>query len=269
MRVRRTSGLAVSWLAAVAILIAEGAAPSRAQPIAAPFSDSELIRGFVLTVFGAEVESARNRATTSVVKKFVGPVRYRLVSTAERDWRGTVRAFLSSLSDSVLNLTLVETPSTGEADLVIYLVDRVDYAATIRRTVWPGVDTAFLEDNACSAVLAARPTGIERANIYLVADEGFASLSHCLVEEVAQSLGPANDSDLLPDSIFNDDSRLNVFALFDWFILNMLYDSRVRPGMTEAQVLPVLPSVIRDVRARVPEALGAGGHLGGHGPAAR
>jgi hypothetical protein len=190
-----------------------------------------------------------------VVKKFVGPVRYRLVSTAGMDWRATVRSFLRSLSEAVRNLTLVEAASQADADLVIYLVDRADYAATIRRTVWDGVDSRFLEENACSAVLAARRSGIERANIYLVADEGFASLSHCMVEEVAQSLGPANDSPLLPDSIFNDESDLNVFGLFDWFILNMLYDSRIRPGMTEEEVRPILPEVIADVRARIPEVL--------------
>jgi hypothetical protein len=239
-------------------------ASAATQKIEAPFSEAELIRGFVLTVFGAEVESTNNRETSAVVKKFTGPVRYRLVSTASRDWRPTVRAFLASLSDSVRHLTLRET-GAEDADLVIYLVDRGAYGSTIRETVWPGVDTGFLEDNACSAVLAARRSGIERANIYLVADEGFAILAHCMVEEVAQSLGPANDSPLLPESIFNDDSRLNVFGLFDWFILNMLYDPRVRPGMTEEEVVPVLPQVIADVRARVPEVLASARSFHHHG----
>lgn len=240
------------------------AAPIRAAPlIEPPYSDEELVRGFLLTVFGAEVESARNRRTSDVVKKFTGPVRYRIVSTARLDWRPTIRDFIENLSEAVRHLSLVEARGSEKAEMVIYLVDRADYVATIRRTVWNGVDTTFLEANACSAVLAARTTGIEQANIYLVADEGFASLSHCMVEEVAQSLGPANDSVLLTDSIFNDESTLNVFGLFDWFILNMLYDPRVRPGMTREEVLQVLPSVVADVRQRVPEVLRDGDSLHG------
>ena len=255
-----TTGSARAILFTMALLLAAGLTglterAASSDTIDAPFSNQELVQGFVLTVFGAEAISDRNNATSDIVKKFAGPVRYRIVSTARTDWRATVRHFLTLLSSKVANLDLIEARSGPDADLVIYLVDRADYASTIRRTVWDGVDSRFLESNACSAVIAARQTGIQRANIYLVADDGFANLSHCMVEEIAQSLGPANDSTRLPDSIFNDRSALDVFGLFDWFILNMLYDPRIRPGMTEAEARRVLPDVIADVRARVPEAM--------------
>ena len=76
-----------------------------------------------------------------------------------------------------------------------------------------------------------------------------------MVEEIAQSLGPVNDNDALVHSIFNDQSRISGFSVFDWFILNMLYDRRVRNGMTEREVVRVLPAVIRDARARLPRVL--------------
>ncbi|XWN31792.1 MAG: DUF2927 domain-containing protein [Devosia sp.] len=224
---------------------------------AAPFSDQELIRGFLGTVFGAERQSGtRDRAAAGQVKKFVGPIGYHIISTSRVDRVGTVRRFMSSLEAAVQNLSLYEERDPTYARLIIYLVDRAAYGRTIRTTVWDGVDTGFLEMNACSAVLAARPSGIERAHVYLVADEGFAGLSHCLVEEVAQSLGPANDDLSLADSIFNDESDLNAFGLFDWYILNMLYDSRVAPGMTMEEVRPLLPAIIQSVRASLPQVLG-------------
>lgn len=219
------------------------------------FADEALIEGFVDTVFGAEVGDEADREASRVVKKFTGPVSYHLVSTSSVDRRKTLRRFLSQLADAVENLELSETRRFEDAQMVIFLTDRADYRATIRTSVWDGVNTDFLEGNACSAVLAARRSGIERAYIFLVADEGFLGLSHCMVEEIAQSLGPANDSTDLPDSIFNDESTLNVFGVFDWFILNMLYDPRVLPGMDEAQVRVILPAVIADVRARLPRAL--------------
>lgn len=217
---------------------------------ATAFSDEALVTGFVVTVFGAETPG--RAAAPRLVRKFARPVvRVHLVARPDEAWRASVLAFVSSLSRAVDNLTLVETADAREAEIVIFLVARADYAATVRRTAWRGVDVAFLEANACSAVLAARPTGIERAHVYLVADEGFGSLAHCMVEEIAQSLGPANDSPMLAQSIFNDRSELDALGVFDWFILNMLYDRRILPGMTEAQVLPLLPAVIADVRRRL------------------
>lgn len=241
-RVRAAVAGLLLWLAA-------GAAQAQT------FTDAELIDGFIQTVFGAESDlgAAQNEGARQI-KKFTGPVRYHMVSTSKVERRPTLRGFLTILSGLVDNLELVETDDVASADMLIFLSDRKDYAATIRKTVWDGVDSAFLEQNACSAVIASRRSGIERANIYLVADEAFDGLSHCMVEEIAQSLGPANDSTNLENSIFNDESDLNDFGLFDWFILNMLYDERIRPGMREAQVLPLLPDVIADVRKRLPDA---------------
>lgn len=226
------------------------ATPARA------YTDAELIRGFMLTVFGAEVIEGRDDANAAGrVKKFVGPVRYRIVSTAGVDASPIVRDYIEDLSRSVDGLRLIEVVGAARSEMVIYLVDRRDYGATILRTVWAGVDTSFLERNACSAVIAARTSGIERANVYLVADEGMLPLTHCMIEEIAQSLGPANDSDLLPESIFNDGSLINVFGEFDWFILNMLYDRRVRAGMTPEQAVVVLPDAIASARRRLPDVL--------------
>lgn len=256
--------LVLAGIAALTLAVAPGKAAAK------PFSEQELINGFVQTVFGEERPNARRSAASRQIKKFTGPVSYHIVSTASVDRRQTLRRFMASLSAAIENLTLIETPEIANAQMVIFLTDRADYRAVIRNTVWEGVDTAFLEENACSAVLAARSTGIENANIYLVADESFLALSHCMVEEVAQSLGPANDSAELPNSIFNDQSKLNVFGIFDWFILSMLYHPAVQPGMTEADVRPILPAVIADVSRRLPSVLASGaGGLSHHTAASR
>ncbi|WP_157961722.1 DUF2927 domain-containing protein [Acuticoccus kandeliae] len=258
-RLRRTLGRALraTFVTAALAFGTLGAGPALAQTV--PFTDQELTDGFVLTVFGSETDVAGARPGSRIVKKFTGPVTFHIVSTSLVDRVETTRAFVEQLGATIQNLDLAEVASVEDADMVIFLVDRANYRETIRETVWPGVDGAFLEENACSAVIASRPTGIERAHVYLVADEGFLGLSHCMVEEIAQSLGPANDSPLLKDSIFNDESDLNVFGLFDWFLLNMLYDSRIVAGMSEAEARDVLPAVIADVRALVTELFQGGG----------
>ncbi len=254
MRILHAPAL-LGLLATLVLAASMLAAPSRAQT---PYTDEELVDGFLFTVFGAEVGDAPGDVeAANVVKKFVGPVSYHILGVTEGPWATTVRAFLASLTASIEGLTLAEAPTPGAAEVVVHLVERVDYVATIRERVWAGVDTHFLEDNACSAVIAARRTGIERAFIFLVVDEGFVPFAHCMVEEIAQSLGPANDSDALPASIFNDASSVNVFGVFDWFILTMLYDARIEPGMSAGEVEPLLPAVIATARTRLPEVMAA------------
>lgn len=250
-------------LVLVVLLVAASVPGTRAQT---PYTDAELTQGFLLTVFGAE---GRSGAGATIVKKFTRPVRYRIVSKTADDWRDTVRAFADSLDGAIEHLSLREAAPGEAVNMTIFLVDRENYRAVIRETVWEGVDVDFLAFNACSAVLAARSTGIEKAHIYLVADEGFLGLSHCLVEELSQSLGPANDSDDLQDSIFNDRSDLSVFGVFDWFILSILYDPRIEAGMTADEVRPLLPAVIADARERLERLFAADApalaHSGGPG----
>lgn len=252
--------LACLFLAAVGPALAVEPRPKPRPP-----SDAELIEGFVQTVFGSEVTGPDDGdGAQRILKKFTGPIAYHLVSGAAQDHRALARAFLTGLDRTVANLTLRETGSIDLARLVVFLVDRADYASTIRATAWSDVNIDFMLENACSAVLRARRSGIEYAQVYIVVDEGFIGLSHCLVEEILQSLGPANDSQLLPRSIFNDASLVNVFGVFDWFILSMLYDPRLTPGMSEAEVRPLLPAVIADTRRRLPLALAAGTGLAHH-----
>jgi hypothetical protein len=51
--------------------------------------------------------------------------------------------------------------------------------------------------------------------------------------------------------MFNDDVRMGFFDVFDQYILNILYDSRIRPGMTRREVQAVLPDILPSVRGWV------------------
>ena len=41
--------------------------------------------------------------------------------------------------------------------------------------------------------------------------------------------------------MFNDDVQLGFFGVYDQYLLNILYDPRIRPGMTRAEVEALLP----------------------------
>jgi hypothetical protein len=61
----------------------------------------------------------------------------------------------------------------------------------------------------------------------------------CFHEEIAQGLGLANDSRSARPSIFNDDEEFALLTTQDEYMLRMLYDPALQPGMTEAEARPI------------------------------
>ncbi|MEJ1157714.1 DUF2927 domain-containing protein [Prosthecomicrobium sp. N25] len=246
-------------LGATALSLAAAGAES-----APDYSDAVLIDGFVRTVFGVEAFGRGPKQEAYRVKKWDrAGMTVAIVNLSKLDRSRQVEDFVATLGRSVENLRIAVTNDATKANAVIFLVDRRDYRATIRQTLPKGQDTRFLESNDCSAVTGGpKAYRLSRAFIYVVADEGESRFRHCLVEETVQSLGPVNDDRTLADSIFNDYSPVDRFTVFDWYIVNMLYDPRIRPGMTRRQAEAVLPEVIRDVRRRLPAVLSRAGAAG-------
>ncbi|MBV7394895.1 DUF2927 domain-containing protein [Mameliella sediminis] len=74
----------------------------------------------------------------------------------------------------------------------------------------------------------------------------------CIHEELAQGMGLTNDSPRARPSIFNDDDEFALLTGHDELLLKILYDQRLKPGMTAEEALPI-------VRSRAAELMGSGG----------
>src|ERR1043166_8389558 len=92
---------------------------------------------------------------------------------------------------------------------------------------------------------------IEHSDVILTVDNGDFIFFDCAYEELLQSLGPINDTSSIPWTMFNDSVQMGYFDVYDQYIMNILYDPRIRAGMTVAEVCAVLPAVLADVRAWV------------------
>lgn len=68
----------------------------------------------------------------------------------------------------------------------------------------------------------------------------------CLHEEVAQGLGLPNDSPRARPSVFNDDQEFALLTPMDEAMLAMLYDPRLRLGMTPDEARPIVEMLARD-----------------------
>ncbi|WP_428642066.1 DUF2927 domain-containing protein [Roseibium sp.] len=211
------------------------------------FSTEELLAGFEKTVFGLEYRSWSWRPY--LVKKFTTPVRFYVHNLSSRDRRKTVYRFIRDIGKQVGGLTTNVADTPSRANFEIYVVDRAQYEAVVRKDVYKS-ERAKVPGRCLVRVVSGR-NGIKRSTAVIVSDEGEFLFKRCLVEETLQGLGPMNDDASLTHSVFNDSSRHSRFTVFDQIILNMLYDPRIKPGMSQQQTRPILPLVARDARRRV------------------
>ncbi|HHI70684.1 MAG TPA: DUF2927 domain-containing protein, partial [Rhodobacteraceae bacterium] len=69
----------------------------------------------------------------------------------------------------------------------------------------------------------------------------------CIHEELAQGMGLPNDSPAARPSIFNDDEEFGLLTHHDELLLQMLYDKRLRPGMTVQEARPIIKQIAAEL----------------------
>ena len=234
---------------AIASMLAGPAAAAGPLPVDYPSADLE--RGFQLTVFGREGPASAKEAGR-YVNKFVDPVGVTILDTSSAPQReAEVVAFVKLLGRTIPNLKISMASSPEKARVFLHLVNRADYRRVIANALPKGDQTTFLEGARCSTIMWNRTTGvIDRAYVFVLADQGDIAFTSCLAEELTQALGPANDSTLLPFSLYNDKNDVGTFGLFDWYIVAALYDRDIFPGMTAPEAMARLPKVIERLRPK-------------------
>ena len=70
----------------------------------------------------------------------------------------------------------------------------------------------------------------------------------CVVEELTQVLGLPNDSAQVAPSIFNDKSRYFELTEHDRWMLQMLYDPRIKLGMPREEAILTGRLILNDIR---------------------
>jgi len=215
------------------------------------FSDAEIIDGFLKIAFGAEF---RFGGQSDRIRKYIRPVRVLVDNEASPDRSGEIEAVIDDIRTRVKNLDISVTPDADEANAVVKLIHDRDLTETIR-ALYGGERTSRIRREHEPQCLAGYSKDdafrIQHAEVILVVDAGDFVFYDCAYEEILQALGPINDDTSLPWSMFNDDVSMGFFDVYDQLLLNILYDPRIRPGMTRAEVAAVLPAILPDVRAFV------------------
>jgi hypothetical protein len=173
---------------------------------------------------------------------------------ARPDRGAQVSQVVEDIRTRIQHLDIAMTENAAEANLVVTLVrDRdlprainkiygPDRAQLIQRSLVPQCLASFRKDESFR---------ITRSDVIVVADAGDFIFYDCVYEELLQALGPINDTSLVPWTMFNDNVQMGFFDIYDQYILNVLYDPRVQPGMDTDEVRAVLPQIMPAVRAWV------------------
>lgn len=214
------------------------------------FTDSEIFNGFFKTAFGAELQIA---GRTDRVRKFEGPVRVAVESAAKPDRTAQVAAIVADIRTHLPHLDITMTADTAKANIVVRLVRNRDIGRTIRAAFGRQARRIEhkLEPQCLSGYRKDAKFRIEHSDVILPVDAGDFVFYDCAYEEMLQALGPINDDASVPWTMFNDDVHKGFFDVYDQYLLNILYDPRVRAGMTAKEVRALLPQVMPTVRALV------------------
>lgn len=232
--------LARSILVAGAVL---SAAPATAQTTeAAPAlsampAPSLLARQFSTIAFSAEFGGAHRRGR---IVKWVSPIRVRVRGFNSVRYLEEVRQQLQELRTltglpiELVNWSNAALPANLDINFVVQQNNRGRFDPTAP----------------CRTLFRDRGFVIRRVEIFIAPDNP-AQRRHCIAEELTQAMGLANDSTLIPNSIFSDASRQPILTPWDRLMVRILYDPKIRPGMRQRDAMPIVHRIIAQQLARL------------------
>ncbi|QFI72506.1 DUF2927 domain-containing protein [Bradyrhizobium betae] len=211
------------------------------------FTDGEIVEGFLKTAFGAEYHLA---GRVDRIRKFDAPVRV-FAESNRADRKAQLAKVVADIGKRVQHLDIAMIETNEAANVRVKLVRDRDLFRTIAS--FYGAEKAreirtSLDPQCLSGFRKNDNFEIEHSDVILTVDNGDFTFLDCAYEELLQSLGPINDTASVPWTMFNDNVSMGYFDVYDQYILNLLYDPRIKPGMTVAEVKTVLPEVLADVR---------------------
>jgi hypothetical protein len=215
------------------------------------FTDSEIADGFFKTAFGAEFQLA---GRVDRIRKYDVPVRVFAEGLNRPDRKAQLAKVVADIGQRIQHLDIAMADSSAGANVVVELVRDRDLFRTITR--FYGSQRAreirsSLDPQCLSGFRKNDKFEIEHSDVFLTVDNGDFVFLDCAYEELLQALGPINDTSSVPWTMFNDNVSMGFFDVYDQYILNVLYDPRIKVGMTIPEVKAVLPEVLADVRVWV------------------
>ncbi len=226
-----------------------------------PLTAARLAENFEgIALFDEYVEVAGRlvaRPTPSALRRWQTPVRMgvRFGEAVPAEQRSAdmarIRPFAARLARLTGHPISVTDTATANFHVLIVTEDERRALAPMLEEIVPGIDELSLRTitdmplSASCLVLAFAGSGTSvytRAVAVIRAELPDLTRLSCIHEELAQGLGLPNDTNARP-SIFNDAQEFALLTPHDELLLRILYDRRLRPGMTAVQARPIVEQI--------------------------
>jgi len=214
-----------------------------APPQYTRFTASELERGFLALAFGSDL---RIGARPLGIRRFDHPIRARIVGGGSVDRTTAMSRVLSDYAHEVPDLQLKETSAT-DADVELRLIDEKDFQSALKLAFGAKVAGTFVArtDPQCMTSVKSTADGvIVRSVSFIIVDKGDDVFFDCAYHELLHAFGLSNHDQRNPWTTLNQKRMVGYLSVYDRSLLTLLYDERIKPGMTTRQVRALLPGLI-------------------------
>jgi len=229
------------------------------DPVDAPFTNADLARDFERIAFHMEFEEGEDlvqNSTPVTLVKWDGPVRWQLTGdgATPQDY-AAYRGYTGRLS-RLTGLNFIETEV--EPDILVMIATPVLRAAFVEKidADGSGARMPLMREWArndlypcVGQVGRTRENGRWRnkATIVIKSETKGVLRDSCIHEELAQTLGLLNDDAAARPSIFNDDQEFALLTRHDELLLQILYDPRLKAGMSAEVGMPLVREIIDEI----------------------
>jgi hypothetical protein len=243
-----TAFIALSGLLSTAAQGEDANIANRRSSERTSFTDSEIMDGFFKIAFDAELQLGKRMGR---IRKFDEPVRVFVFNRGAPKRTAEIAAIVEDIRARVAHLDVAMTDDIRTANVLVIVVGKRDLNRTIQSVY--GRDRAkqikrSLNPECLSGFGKDAQYRIRHAEVILPADTTDFIFYDCAYEELLQAMGPINDDPSVPWTMFNDEVRMGFFDVYDQYLVNILYDPRIRPGMTKEEVARLMPQVLPTVR---------------------
>ncbi|MDF2232796.1 DUF2927 domain-containing protein [Albimonas sp. CAU 1670] len=236
-----------------ASLLAKGGLRTEIAPADAPYDRGDLERNFRLIAFRTEFPRSGDIIDERPLSKWRLPVTWRMIGDDRPSDHARMRALGARISEAT-GLEVREAAKDERARMLIMYLGPETRPA-MRRALGQEMSDSSLE---MFDLWASQLWVVCYATTFHGGDDDWTSgamigirdelpdllRDSCLDEEVVQAMGLPNDDATVRPSIFNDDEEFAFMTRHDADLLRILYDPRLKPGMTEAEAAPIVREIV-------------------------
>jgi len=226
-------------------------APAGAYPGApaqyTQFTTSELERGFFALAFGSDL---RIGAKPLGIRRFDHPIRVTVVSSGSVDRSAAMARVIDDYAAQVPALRLSRVAEGTPPDIEIRLIDERHFKSALQDAFGAQITAAFIARTNPQCMTSVKSTAegeIVRSVSFIIVDKGDPVFLDCAYHELLHAFGLSNHDQRNPWTTLNQKRVVGYLTAYDRALLTILYDPRLKPGMSADRADRLLPGVIREL----------------------